>query len=117
MENKNDYIIVTDSRKKHLIALEDILHVEAIRIYSIFHLKNSTQQFVSCSNLGKVYRELNPEMFLRVHKSHIVNAKEIKSFQFTRNGKVTLSDNTIISVSQRKKTELLLYLKKLNRKK
>lgn len=109
------HIIVTEGRMKHLLPIEDILYVEAVRMYSIFHTKNCARQYVSTHNLGKTYQELKNKNFLRVHKSHIVNAAEIKSFQFTRTGKVTLSDNTTISVSQRRKSELLAYLKKLNR--
>jgi two-component system LytT family response regulator len=116
MENTNDFIIVTDNGMKHLLPLEDILHVEAVRIYSIFYLRSSARQYVSSSNLGKVYRELGNKNFIRIHKSHIINLNEIKAYQQGRGGKVVLSDNTMISVGQRRKTELLRHLYQLNKK-
>ncbi len=116
MESKNDFIIVTDNGMKHLLPLEEILHVEAVRMYSIFYLRSSTRQYVSSHNLGRIYQELNNENFLRVHKSHIVNLHEIKSCQLARGAKIILNDNTVISVSQRKKTELLKHLYQLNKK-
>ncbi len=109
------YIIVTDKGTKHLLPVENILHLESRRIYTIFHMKNA-QQLISSHNLGRIYQELNHENFLRVHKSHIVNLHEIKSCQLTRGAKITLNDNTVISVSQRKKTELLKHLYQMNKK-
>lgn len=116
MENKNAYIIVHERGMKHLIPAENIVRIESVRVYSIFHLRNSTQQFVSSRNLGKVQHELNPEMFLRVHRSHIINLYEVKAFKNARCGKVILSDGTVINVAQRRKTEFLKHLSQLNKK-
>ncbi len=116
MENTNDYIIVTDNGIKHLLPLEEILHVEAVRMYSIFYLRNNAHQYVSSHNLGKVYTKLQSKNFLRIHKSHIINLQQIKSYQQGRGGKVVLTDNTIIAVGQRRKTELLRHLAQLNKK-
>lgn len=109
------YIIVSDKRTKHILPLEDILYVEAIRIYSVFHMKNSTHQYIASRNLEKIYRELKDNNFLRVHRSHIINLNEIKAVQQGKGAKVILSDNTMITIANRRKTELLLYLKNINR--
>ncbi len=108
------YIIVTDRGIKHLLPLEDILHLESRRIYTIFHIKNA-RQVISSHNLGRINKELD-ERFLRIHKSHIVNLYEVKTYKKARGGKITLSDNTIITVAQRRKTELLKHLYQLNKK-
>lgn len=115
------YIIVTDKGTKHLLPVENILHVASARMYSIFYMRalspsKGSEQYVSSRNLGSVYHELNNENFLRVHKSHIVNLNEIKSCQLARGAKIILNDNTVINVSQRKKTELLKHLYQLNKK-
>jgi len=110
------YIIVNDKGTKHLLPLENILHVASARIYSIFYMRNSTQQYVSSRNLGSVYQQLKDDNFLRVHKSHIINLHEVKAYKSARGGKIILSDDTIINVSQRKKTQLLKQLHQLNKK-
>ena len=112
----NDFIIVTDNGMKHLLPLEEILHVEAVRMYSIFYLRSTAHQYVSSHNLGKVYQQLKHNNFLRVHKSHIINLNEIKTYQQGRGGKIILNNNTVINVGQRRKTELLRHLAQLNKK-
>lgn len=115
MENTNDFIIVTDNGMKHLLPLEEILHVEAVRMYSIFYMRNHARQYVSSRNLGNVYRELSNKNFLRVHKSHIINLQQVKAYQQGRGGKIILSDNSTVTVGQRRKTELLRHLAQLNK--
>lgn len=117
METKNDFIIVTEGRMKHLLPLEEILYVEAVRIYSIIHVKNCARQYVTSRNLRKVYEELKHNNFLQVHKSHIINLNEVKAYQQGRSAKVILKNDMVITVAQRRKTELLLHLKNLNNKK
>lgn len=115
MEEKEKYIIVTERGIKRRLPLAEIVHMESHRVYTIFHTRNA-RQYVSSQNLGKVVSQLDPSQFLRIHKSHIVNLQEIKSCQLARGGNVTMSDNTVITVAQRKKTELLLHLARLNKK-
>jgi two-component system LytT family response regulator len=116
MSSTTQYITISDNGKKHLLPVDDILHVEAVRIYSIFYMRSTARQFVSSTNIGKVIRQLDAGQFMRVHKSHIVNLYEIKTYQFARGGKVILSNNVEIEVAQRRKTELLRHIKQLNKK-
>lgn len=113
MENKRKVIIVADGYTRHVVPLENILHLESRRVYTIFHLKNAPQ-IISCHHLGKVYNALDRSIFLRIHRSHIVNLLEIKTCELTKNGKVILSDNTQISIAQRRRTELIRHLYQLS---
>ena len=106
-----NYILIVDNRTRYLLPVEDILHVKAVRIYSVFYLRGQQRQYISSRNLGDICRELNPKMFLRVHKSHVINLQEIKSCELARGGKITLSDDTVINVAQRRKAELIWHLK------
>ena len=106
-------IIVADGQIKHIVPVEEILHLESRRVYTIFHLKNAPQ-IISCQHIGKVYNSLDRSIFLRVHRSHIVNLLEIKTCQLSRNGKIILSDNTVVSIAQRRKTELIRHLYQLS---
>lgn len=126
MEEKEKYILVTEGKTKHLLPVEDILHIQAVRVYSIFYVRalspepvegaNGARQLVSSQNIGKVLSKLDPTQFLRIHKSHIVNLHEVRAYQNARGGKVILSNNQVIEVAQRRKTELLQHLAQLNKK-
>lgn len=114
MSSNTNYILIMDNGTKYIIPIEEILHVRAVRIYSVFYLRGEQRQYISSRNLGDIYQQLDPKKFFRIHKSHIVNLQEIKAYQFARGGKVTLSDNTEVNVSQRRKPELMRYLQAIN---
>ncbi len=52
--------------------------------------------------------------FIKVHKSTIVNIKFAEKFIRGKSGHLVMSDNSIVSVSLRKKEELIKLLKSQN---
>jgi two-component system LytT family response regulator len=50
---------------------------------------------------------LTPYRFFRVHHSHLVNLRYIKSYQRGQGGSVTLTDDAVVEVSTRRKDEFL----------
>jgi DNA-binding LytR/AlgR family response regulator len=124
METSKKYITITQGYKKHRLAVSDILHIEAIRVYSVLHVKKVqskicqqklTVQYVSSTHLGKLVAQLDEAMFLRVHKSHVVNVYEIKSLNKGKS-KVQLSDNTEVALAQRRKSQVVNQLRIINGK-
>ena len=65
-------------RRMHLIHPDDITHIQGLGNYITIRL-NDGQELTSYSTLKKVMEQL-PEHFLRVHKSHIINKKHLKSY-------------------------------------
>lgn len=110
------HIILSEGGTKHLLPVDEIIHVQAARVYSVFYVGRPARQYVSSTNIGKIMQQLDPQQFMRVHKSHIVNLNEVHRYQPARGGKVILSNSTVISVAQRKKTQLLQHLRHLNKK-
>ena len=51
--------------------------------------------------------KLNPNLFCKVHRSHIVNYMEIRRFSGTRGGIILMNDGTEIPVSIRRKAKFL----------
>src|SRR5574337_118299 len=103
---KQTHLVVTQGGIKQLLPVDEILYVKAARIYSVFYMRSSTQQYVSSQNIGKILQQLNPEQFMRVHKSHVVNLLEVKIYQSAKGGMLVMSDDKEIEVSQRRKKEL-----------
>ena len=86
-ENKSSYdshIFVQKSEKLLNLPVEEIVYLEASGDYTILTTKND--QFVSSSGIGKLEEILNPEMFIRVHRSTIININGLKEIEKHFNG-------------------------------
>lgn len=86
-ENRTSYdshIFVQKSEKLINLAVEEIMFLEASGDYTI--LTTKADQFVSSSGIGKLEEILNPEMFIRVHRSTIININFLKEIEKHFNG-------------------------------
>lgn len=72
------YLFLQDYGKYLKIAFDDILWIEAEGSYSVFHLKGKRKIMVS-THLAAVERQLSLSDFLRIHRSHIVNLKNVEA--------------------------------------
>ena len=97
------------------IDIDDIIRIEADKCYSNVYTNEKPKITVS-KNLSEIEKLLSDNKdFFRIHKSHIVNLTNVS--KFTRKiygGSIKMSDNSIVDVSHRKKTEFLKALKNLN---
>jgi len=78
------YIFVQKSEKLFSLPVDEILHLEASGDYTIITTK--ADQFVSSSGIGKLEELMNPEKFIRVHRSTIVNINFLKEIERHFNG-------------------------------
>lgn len=78
------HIFVQKSEKLFNLPVEEIVYLEASGDYTIITTK--TDQFVSSSGIGKLEEILNPEVFIRVHRSTIVNVNFLKEIERHFNG-------------------------------
>lgn len=86
-ENKTSYdshLFVQKSEKLINLPVEEIIFLEASGDYTI--LTTPTDQFVSSSGIGKLEEILNPETFIRVHRSTIININFLKEIEKHFNG-------------------------------
>jgi two-component system LytT family response regulator len=93
-ENKTSYdshIFVQKSEKLINLPVEEIEHLEASGDYTILTTKND--QFVSSSGIGKLEEILNPETFIRVHRSTIININCLKEIEKHFNGGMIVKMN------------------------
>ncbi|MDQ3109899.1 MAG: LytTR family transcriptional regulator [Bacteroidota bacterium] len=101
-----EYLFVTMHNTKYVLLVKDILRFEAIRIYTVIYVRNK-EQYICSKHLKMVCDELQSDIFFRIHKSHVINLREVKGYQEGRGGKVIMSDNKVLDVSQRKKAAFL----------
>lgn len=82
--NYESHIFVQKSEKLFNLPVEDIIYLEASGDYTIISAKND--QYVSSSGIGKLEEIMNPEIFLRVHRSTIINVNYLKEIERHFNG-------------------------------
>src|SRR5678815_4257299 len=78
------HIFVQKSEKLFNLPVEEIVYLEASGDYTIITTK--ADQFVSSSGIGKLEEILNPEVFIRVHRSTLVNVNYLKKIERHFNG-------------------------------
>lgn len=84
---------------------QDIIRCEGMSNYTKFYLLNHPP--ITTSKTIKDYEEiLLPHQFVRVHKSHLINARHVKSYN-ALNSNLIMNDGSNIEVSRRRKREAL----------
>jgi two-component system LytT family response regulator len=88
------------------IPVNQILHVEADKNYSIFHLIDK-KKITASKTLKDIEEYLEDYQFLRVHQSHLINLRYVRKYQKGEGGVVIMDDGTNIVVSRQKKESFL----------
>lgn len=88
------------------ISISDVVRCESSDNYTYFHLKDRSKLLVS-RTLLEFERLLANYYFFRIHQSHLVNLRMVKSYQKGDGGSITMTDNSEVEVSRRKKAELI----------
>jgi len=76
-KNTETLTIHTD-KKKVIIAVPDIIYIESQKEY--IKIQTVTESYTTKYALTKIEEELDPNLFIRVHRSFIISIKTIKAF-------------------------------------
>jgi len=80
------------------VPMADIIRLEAQGSYTGIHTHH--ERFVSSYNLKHFEEHLDPALFLRVHRSHVINIKQVKAVHGLNGQVVELNDGTQLSVAR-----------------
>lgn len=94
----------------HVFQQLNIVRLEGSGNYTLFFLQDQ-KQIMASYTLAEFESKLDPALFVRVHKSHLVNLKYIVKYTKGDGGTITLHDGTEIPVSRSRKED---FLKKLD---
>ncbi len=83
-KNFESHIFVQKSEKLFNLPVEEIVYLEASGDYTVITTKND--QFVSSSGIGKLEEIMDPDTFIRVHRSTIINLNCLKEIERHFNG-------------------------------
>lgn len=71
-------IVIKHKNKNHKLSLNDIIYIESKEEYVCYNTK--TDKIIDYARLKNVEKILPKEMFIRIHKSFIINKNSIKSY-------------------------------------
>ena len=80
---------VRKGRAQHVVRTADITWIEAQGYYAGLH--TGTDSFLIRKSLNALENELDPERFVRVHRSTIVNIEQVKEIQSDQSGAMTVT--------------------------
>jgi DNA-binding LytR/AlgR family response regulator len=80
---------------------DDVQYIEAKGDYALF--KTLEKGFIVHSSIKKISEKLNPQKFLKVHRSYIINLDKIKNIEDSS----ILIDDKVIPVSRQHKPDLM----------
>jgi two-component system, LytTR family, response regulator len=92
------------------ILIDDIVRIEAQRSYCCFHMMGKKKYLVS-KCLNDYHQLLEDKRFFRVHNSHLINMKHVKSFARSDGGFIEMTDFSQVPVSRTKKDYFLNAMK------
>lgn len=91
-DNADDPIIIKTEYKLRQILKRDILFVEGLKDYVKFYVEHEPRAIVSLLSLKNLEKALGNQMFMRVHRSYIVNLHKIRLID---KGNIVIGDHTI----------------------
>ena len=78
-EQETDFIIIKQGYDKYKIPIQDILYLEAMRDYT--RITTVAKQYLVLTTLNGITEKLPPDIFVRIHRSYVVNRKKIDAIQ------------------------------------
>lgn len=103
-----DGLLLTGHKGAKLIDINTIIRIQASSNYSRISFVNG-QQLVTTKILRWFEKQLPSELFVRIHRTHLVNKKFISGYINGRGGKISLINGECIDVSKRKRADFLRY--------
>lgn len=91
-------ILVNKNKKLITISVSNIIRVEAYGDYSKLYTNDAV--FISNYGISSLEEKLNPKNFIRVHRSSIVNLKQIREVQrYGKTYEILMTNNDKVKVS------------------
>lgn len=103
-------IIIADRGKEYHVELEEVLYLEASGNYIKLYLLD--QSYLYRSTMGAMALQLNPDDFMRIHRSCIVNKRYVKKCSYLSNNEYqfTLKNGTLLLSGRSYKQIIMNYL-------
>lgn len=104
----SEYISIKADYKVSLVRLADIVYIESDSEYVRLHFADGTA-IMTLFRMKKMETVLPSEMFMRVHRSYIVNLKCVTGYA---RGRVYLNNNEYVPIGENYKEQFMGYVSK-----
>ncbi|QDK81455.1 LytTR family transcriptional regulator [Spirosoma sp. KCTC 42546] len=91
------------------ISVDDILCLQGEGNYTFLHTRDR-KRFLVSKTLKEFEKTLDGAMFLRIHKSYIVNLAYVQRSIFNRDRQVRLADGREVAISRRRMKDISVQL-------
>lgn len=92
-------VLVQHNKKLITVATEDIQWIEAYGDYSKLHVGKDA--FLSNFGISALEEKLNPQQFVRVHRSSVINLNAVKELhKYSKSYDVTMLNGDVVRVSR-----------------
>lgn len=105
--SKNDFLLIKSDKKFIQLTKTDIDYLESYGNYVKIHTQDNC--IITPKTLGSFETELNQELFFKIHKSYIVNRRNIA---FIEGNMLKLRSEQILPISKNYKAKFLVWLAK-----
>jgi len=95
-EKRKEFLFIKADYKVNKISLDDIVYIEGMREYIRIHLVNG-KSLMPHYSLKALEEQLPSGLFMRVHRSYIVNLDKVVTVQ---NSRIVFGDKVFIPVSE-----------------
>lgn len=106
LQSDAEHLFIKSEYKIIRINFNEIKYIEGMREYVRIHLINS-KKFMTLLSMKSLEKQLPKEQFMRVHRSYIVNLKQINIIERNR---IIFDNNVYIPVSEQYKAQFQSYL-------
>ncbi len=92
--------VIHNGKDNVIIHTEDIIQITSATPYVSIHLEN--KRYLHSETLKSMLEQLDDQIFIRVHKSAVINLSKIRSFKSRLNGDYDLqmTDGTLVRLSR-----------------
>ena len=109
-KNPADYkLAISTTEGTSFLPANEIIRLEADGSYTIFFLKKN-KKMIASRTMKDFAALLDEAQFIRVHKSHVINRRCVKSLSGSH--QLVMEDDSVVEVSRRKWEEVKNLLKK-----
>lgn len=104
-----NFLAIPTANAIQIIKPTDVLYLEADGRYTIFHLIDGNHK-VASRNLGEYEKQLNPDIFFRIHHSYIVNLNMVTNINKISGNYFELSNGKPLPIAKRRQEQLQKFL-------
>ena len=105
---QTDMLAFVNCDGAHFFNAMQIIRCEASSNYTRFHF-NDQKILLIAKTLGEYEASLPPKLFLRIHRSEIINISHVRKYD--KLGNLWLSDGTCLTVAKRRKAKVIRALR------